>query len=99
MNLLSSNNLSIAVHEWIYRDVQKWINDTCVEHDLPKPYPTALFAMNGKGLLLLKKQDFIARSPKCGDVLYESLQRFIKKCKNNYLLHISFIFFLLKILF
>lgn len=29
--------------------------------------------MNGKGLLMLTKKDFIHRSPMCGDILYESL--------------------------
>ncbi len=57
---------------WSHIDVRNWINEICSKYSLPY-FPDQEFQMNGLGLLMLTKQDFIRRSKTCGDVLYQAL--------------------------
>ena len=56
---------------WTKAQVVKWIDGICDEYEIEKEEVIDLKKSNGKGLDLLKKEDWLRRSPVHGDMLYE----------------------------
>ncbi|XP_070557669.1 transcription factor ETV6-like [Ptychodera flava] len=63
---------------WSRDDVIKWLRWSQEEFSL-NDIDVSKFCMNGKGLLMLTKQDFKDRAAYAGDVLYEMLERLKRK--------------------
>ncbi|CAF1108606.1 unnamed protein product, partial [Didymodactylos carnosus] len=70
------------VENWSSHDVKRWIKVQCKKFELKKII-SEKFEMNGRGLSLLSKHDFIRRAPEGGEVLYYALQKLINPNKEN----------------
>ncbi|XP_054715715.1 ets DNA-binding protein pokkuri-like [Uloborus diversus] len=71
-NLLPSN-IPQDPRQWSRQNVFTWL-EWCVENFSLPPFDIDKFYMNGRGLCLLKKNDYCERAPRCGDVLFNALQ-------------------------
>ncbi|XP_041367535.1 transcription factor ETV6-like isoform X2 [Gigantopelta aegis] len=65
-------------HAWTKEEVKIWLRWCADEYSIDPVCP-GTFDMNGKALDLLTKKDFIDRAPKSGDVLFNALQRHLKR--------------------
>ena len=55
---------------WNKDRVIKWIDDVCDEYEIDPNDVSNLKTLSGRGLMKLKRKDWIGRSPKQGDLLY-----------------------------
>ncbi|XP_028397256.1 uncharacterized protein LOC114521065 isoform X2 [Dendronephthya gigantea] len=67
----SENSGNWKPERWTKAEVVKWIDSICDEYEIEKEEVVDLKRSNGKGLDLLKKEDWLRRSPTQGDMLYE----------------------------
>ncbi|XP_040201322.1 transcription factor ETV6 isoform X1 [Rana temporaria] len=73
-------HLRLPPSQWSREDVSQWLrwaeNEFSLHH-----IENNTFEMNGKALLLLRKEDFRYRCQHSGDVLYEVLQQILRRRK------------------
>ncbi|XP_069132050.1 transcription factor ETV7-like isoform X5 [Argopecten irradians] len=75
---------SLAKHpqQWSKHEVGVWLKWCSEEYSIDHIPPDKI-DMNGKALCLLGREDFIARIPKNGDLLYNALQKLIQRNPAN----------------
>ncbi|KAK2568543.1 hypothetical protein P5673_006462 [Acropora cervicornis] len=63
---------------WNKDRVIKWIDEICDEYEIDPNDVSNLKTLSGRGLMKLKREDWIGRSPKQGDLLYNLWQELPK---------------------
>lgn len=59
---------------WNKDRVIKWIDGICDEYEIDPNDVSNLKTLSGRGLMKLRREDWIGRSPKQGDLLYNLWQ-------------------------
>lgn len=84
LSMLPQNCSFCGVHplQWGREEVQQWLK-WCINEFSFTDVQADKFAMNGKALILLRREDFVERAPSAGDVLYNIFHKLLESQSKN----------------